>query len=223
MLVLSVSSLAQQRVEVYPDAPPDGSVVRNRPVFQLRYAGVDPADLRSLRLRIELRDERTGAQAYVFDQRRQASGWAHGEEGHAVFLPRRPIADGAYRWSAWRWNGHEWAGGQPSFSLRIDSVPPAAIDDLVLDYDRGLHRLTLSWTPVTLDRDGGSEFVARYRVYRHVAPPFLRIPEREVALTEIEQVRIDDAVDDETPLVFFSVAAEDEAGNRAGQRSATEP
>ena len=214
---------AQEGLRVFPDRPTDDSVVRTRPVFQIRHEGTEPGTLRSMRFRIALLDERTDAEVYVFDQRAQASGWAPGEEGYVVYLPRRPIADGSYRWSAWYWNGHEWIGGETMSRLRIDSVPPAEIDDLALRYERERARLVLSWTPVTLDRVGDPEYVARYRAYRHRASPFLRIPAHEVAVTEIERLVLDEPVDTEQILVFFSIAAEDQAGNRAGQRFATAP
>ena len=82
----------------------------------------------------------------------------------------------------------------------------------------------MSWTPITLDREGGTEYVARYRAYSHIAPPFLRIPAHEIGMSEIEELILDEQVAAGSPsLIFFSVAAEDQAGNRAGQRFATAP
>ena len=194
-------------------------MVGSRPVFQVTYSGIEEEKLRDMRFRIALSTDRFRSEVHVFDQRARRSGWAAGQDGHAVYLPRMPIPDGNYEWRAWYWNGVEWVGGESTFRLRIDTVPPAEIEDLVLGCDRGTREVLLSWKPVGLDRDGGPEFVARYRLYRYAGPlPFARIPAHEIAVTESERLTLGSGeveVEGAT-LIYFAVSAEDEAGNRAG-------
>jgi hypothetical protein len=209
-------AVAQVRPRVDPAQPPNQAVVGSRPVFQVAYSGITERELGQARFRIALSTDKFRSEAYVFDQRSRRAGWATGEEGFVVYLPRVPVADGEYEWRTWHWNGVEWVGGDSTFRLRIDTVPPAEIDDLALSYDPAARTLLLRWDPVTLDREGRPEFVARYRIYRYANPPFPRIPLHEIAVTESEHHTVEPSDEKAPPLLFFAVSAEDGAGNRTG-------
>jgi hypothetical protein len=215
-LVSAGGSSGQNAPRVFPVDPPDRAVVGSRPVFQIGYAGIDERALRRARFRIALSNDRFRSEAYVFDQRSRRSGWAGGAEGRAVYFPRRPIADGAYEWRAWYWNGVEWIGDGATFRLRIDTIPPAEVEDLSLSLDPDRATLSLRWSPVAVDQQGATEYVARYRVYRYTTPPFVRIPAHEVGVSESERFTLAPREVGEERLIYIVVAAEDEAGNLTG-------
>jgi hypothetical protein len=217
--VASLPSSAQVPERVYPVRPADGAVVGPRPVFCIGYEIPSERAAGELRFRITLDPRDRGLEPYDFDQRRRRSGWLLGDEGEVLYRPRKPLDDGRYRWRAWAWNGVDWVPGEDAFDLRVDSVPPAAVEGLRVRFDEKKGQVHLEWDPVTLDLSGRPEFVARYHVYRYerrVFPPAARVHEIGV----VEQTRF---VDKDPPptaskILFYKVVAEDQAGNEAGRR-----
>lgn len=207
--------------QVYPLDPPDGAVVNSRPVFQLAYEGIDSGALRASRFRIALSSDGFRNESLIFDQREAATGWAHAEPGKVLYYPRHPVPDGEYQWKVWRWDGVGWIEGRRSFSLRVDSVAPADVEGLRIEYDHARGRYDLKWKPVTLDRNGDPEYVARYHVYRYdKGPPFPAVSLLEIGVSEIPELTLDEDRAERAasaPLLFYRVVAEDEAGNQAGR------
>jgi hypothetical protein len=200
---------------VFPLDPPHGTVTGANPVFQVGYSGIQERDLRAARFRIVLSDDHFRSNAYVFDQRDRRSGWIPGEPGRMVYRPRRPLRDGDYQWRVAVWNGVSWEEGQQTFNLRIDTVPPAPVEGLLLQLEPADGAVRLTWDPVALDSEGGSEFVARYHVYRYTTgPPYpVAVPLRRGS-TPVPGWT-DDAVPPTSRLVLYRVTAEDEAGNES--------
>ncbi len=203
---------------VYPVAPEEGAVTRERPVFLLGFDGVDPEEERRLRFKLSLEPDGDRSAARIYDQRERRSGWVLGREGQVVFRPPRPVPDGTYHWRAWAWNGVEWVAAGAARSLRVDTVPPAAVEGLEVSLDRTLERLVIEWDPVTLDRDGGPEYVRRYHVHRHELDP-RQPPARIYEIGVVESPRFEDRLPTGDPvIVFYRVSAEDLAGNISGRR-----
>jgi hypothetical protein len=158
------------------------------------------------------------SEAYVFDQRESKAGWLPGESGSVLFRPRRPLADGVYEWKVALWNGLTWNEGPAARKLRVDTVPPAPVPGLRLEWNPADSTLRLSWEPVFLDRDGGAEFVARYHVYRYThGPPYPVVRALRVGSTP-EHAWTGQETATEPGLVLYRVTAEDEAGNEALRR-----
>ena len=203
---------------VFPVAPEDESALGARPVFQIGITGVEDAELRRMRCRITLTRETETEPAYVFDQERRRSGWAVAGDGRLLFRPPRPLADGEYRWQVEAWNGVEWSPGAAR-RLRVDTVPPAEVDGLILEFDEASRQLRLRWDPVATDRDGGTEYVARYRVYRYERDPRLpRVRPFEIGVVETPEFIDRDPQLLNPAILFYTIAAEDEAGNLAERR-----
>lgn len=218
LIALGLCGSATLAIEkLAPLEPEDAAVLSGQPVFRIAYEGVEnPAQVRELRFRIALTPAGLETPTFVFDQREHPTGWAGGGEGIALFRPRRPLPDGEYAWSAACWNGVEWEAADRTHTLRIDSTEPAAVEGLRLEYDRQSGRMYLRWDPVTLDRNGDPEFVARYRVYRFDRGPFAPVALREIATTEAPELATDDP--DESATRYYRVTAQDQAGNEPGKR-----
>jgi len=158
-------------------------------------------------------------EGYVFDQRRTRSGWFAGDEGQVLYRSRKPLRDGSYRWRAWYWNGTDWVGGTPARRLRIDAVPPAEVGALRVTFDAESGVVRLEWDPVVLDRDGGPEFVARYRVYRYEKRNFPGGVKTLEIGDVVEPRFIDHAPPaSESRILYYKVTAEDQAGNESERR-----
>lgn len=201
-----------------PLEPADGAVTGPRPVFKLSLAAADVAPGNATRLMIEIAPVRDRAAAERYERPAGGSGWLPGEDGTVLFRPPRPLPDGEYTWIVARWNGVNWDESGIRRRLRVDSIAPADVEGL--DIRRDLQRKTvrISWRPVTLDRQGGSEFVARYHVYRF--PTASSTPQARpylVASTEATSLTLPVEEADEIPLWFYRVTAEDLAGNEAGR------
>jgi len=215
-LALSPALCADGRV--FPLEPPDDAVSGANPVFRVGYEPGEADRERNARFRIVLSEDGFRSEAYVFDQRERRAGWLPGGPGSVLFRPRRPLADGDYEWKVARWNGLAWEEGSAVRRLRIDTVPPADVEGLRVDRDARSGSLRLSWDPVFLDRDGGSEFVARYHVYRYVeGPPYPVLPALRVA-SGPQHSWTDDEDTSRVRLVLYRVTAEDAAGNEALRR-----
>ena len=131
-----------------------------------------------------------------------------------IYRPRRPLPDGLYRWDVAVWNGVEWSGDGKKFELRVDSIPPASVEGLRAESRQKGRELLLEWDPVTLDREGGPEFVRSYHVYRFERRGrFRRVRSNEIAV--VEQPRFVDSQSDvgDAMILFYRVTAEDAAGN----------
>jgi hypothetical protein len=193
-------------------------VVQARPLFHLAYTGLDDDGLRKAMFRITLDSQTDGGVSLSFDQRKRRNGWAAGEPGEMIYRPKRPIPDGRYRWEVAFWDGTSWQADDRLFRLRVDSVPPAAVENLTVSHDSRLGVVELEWDPVALDVEGGAEYVARYHVYRY--PRANSTPTVEpFEVAETDQTRVTIAVDTEedAKLWFYRVSAEDLAGNEAGR------
>jgi hypothetical protein len=205
---------AEMATRVFPLLPADGAVTGARPLFQIGYEGIDEADLRRARFRIELSEDRFRSRSLLFDQRERSSGWSAGEDGRFNFRPPKPLEDGSYEWRVSLWNGTSWSGGDRAHSLRIDTIPPAPVASLRLEQIDGGKAIRLSWKPVVLDLDGRAEYVSRYHVYRYRgSPPFPLTAAYEIAVTEGMSLEVESDADS-----FYRVTAEDEAGNETGRR-----
>jgi hypothetical protein len=202
---------------VWPVSPQDGAVVGPRTLFEIAYDGVGDPHPRDLRFRIRIEPVRDHGESYVFDQRRRRAGWLVGEPGRMLYRPRKPLADGTYRWEAAVWHGVDWMKGPGRHEIRVDSVAPADIDELRVRRDPRTGRTMLDWDPVTLDRDGRPEFVARYHVYRYErGSPIRRVRVHEIA-TVVQPGYVDaGASENAARVLFYRVTAEDEAGNEGG-------
>ena len=158
--------------------------------------------------------------SYEFNRKRRRSGWLVGPPGRMLYRPKRPLSDGTYRWTVGVWDGVEWVSGKGSFRLRVDGVPPADVEGLVVNIRRERNEVLLEWDPVTLDREGRPEYVTRYHVYRfQPRAGFWLIRTLEVG--SVDQPRFIDAPApaDDPALLYYRVTAEDEAGNEGEPRS----
>jgi len=217
VLVCSVAA-AQESIEVFPSEPADDAVVQARPIFHVGYAGLDDAELRKARFRITLESRSDDGVSFSFDQRKRRSGWAAGSPGQMIYRPRRPLPDGRYEWEVAAWDGTSWQTGGRRFRLRVDSVPPAPVENLTVRYDSGRSEVELGWDPVAVDVDGAAEYVARYHVYRYPrADRTPRVEPFEVAETELTHVTLAIDTTEDEKLWFYRVTAEDMAGNEAGR------
>lgn len=199
---------------VFPVSPADGAVVGPRTVFQVGYEALGQPHPRRLRFRIRLDPLQPGAEGYVFDQRRRKSGWMVGEAERVLYRARKPLRDGLYRWEVAAWNGLEWVDGDDVFKIRVDSIPPAAVEGLRVVSHRDGGRLFLEWNPVTLDRNGAPEFVARYHVYRYERRgTFRRVRSHEVAVVELPRFLDSEPRAARSEILYYRVTAEDAAGN----------
>jgi hypothetical protein len=209
---------AQTALRVLPVDPPDGAVTGPRPVFSVGYGGIDDADLRRARFRIALSEDGFRSEAYVVDQLERRTGWLPGGAGSMLYRPRRPLRDGTYEWRVSVWDGVGWQEGQRTFSLRVDTVPPAAVEGLRLHLDRTNGTVGLTWDPVVLDRRGGPEFVSRYHVYRYTRGPPFPVARPLRAGSTPTPAWNETATAPGARLVLYRVTAEDEAGNEPLRR-----
>jgi len=218
LLGLASATLADDpRRRAAPLEPADSAVTGARPVFAVLYEGLSGPELRRARFRIVLSADGFRSSAYTFDQRARASGWVPGEPGRVHFRPRVPLADGAYEWRAGLWNGHAWIDGGETFRLRVDTVPPAPVEDLTLERSTE-GSVRLAWPPVVLDRAGSPEYVARYVVYRFEGRGPFRLARAFAAGSPLEPVWTDETPTGSPGLVLYQVSAVDEAGNTVSGR-----
>lgn len=217
---LSLPAAAQRQPSgLSPESPPHGGSVGTRPRFLLRVTG---GDVEKLRFRIELSSDRFLTIAYTFDQVKDESGWAYtvldDRSPGAAYFARQALAGGSYHWRVASWDGLSWKESPDWFQLLIDDVPPADVEGVSLDRQDGAC-VRVSWRPVTLDRDGRTERVALYHVYRHATKgPTRPIRPHEAGRTASLTFEDCDPEGGERPVLFYRVVAEDEAGNLAGRK-----
>jgi hypothetical protein len=220
LLVASSADAQQQPKSVSPDAPKDGASVGKKPRLYVRVEG---GDVEKLRFRIELSRDEFKTIAYTFDQLKDDDGWAatvlDDQSPGAVYFVRQPLAGGSYVWRVASWDGLSWMDGANRFRIQVDDVPPADVDGVRMNRAPGGSCVRISWEPVTTDRDGGPERVARYHVYRYAAKgathpirPFEAGETAELAFEDCDASFLD------KPVLFYRVVAEDEAGNIPGRK-----
>lgn len=203
--------------------PPDGAVVPSRPVFQVAFDGVRPREARRMRFLLELVPADPDEAAYVYDQRRRRSGWLVTSDGTAVFRPPRRVADGEYSWRFAAWNGVDWVPAAEHRALRVDTVPPAPVEGIRLSHDLDAGTVALAWKPVVLDENGAAEFVTGYHIYRYAEDPDLpHVRAFEVGFVEVPSFT-DRPPEGADAILYYRIAAEDEAGNISVRVEPTEP
>jgi hypothetical protein len=219
---LAVGTTSAQTVDdVFPYEPRDRARVGPRPVLRV---GVEGLDVRQMFFRIELSRDDFDTIAYTFDQKKNKDWWSfvimgfEGPQG-AKFLVRDPLEDGNYRWRVSAWNGIEWVDGKSTQRLTVDAVPPADVHGLSMTVDHLQKGVALSWKPVTLDRNGSAEYVAKYHVYRYTRRSFFFVI-RPFRIATVEDTRFVDLDPGAlaVPLLFYKITAEDDAGNEPDRR-----
>jgi hypothetical protein len=221
-VALTAGTTSAQFVEdVFPYEPKDRARVGPKPWLRV---GVDGTDVRKMYFRIELSRDDFDTIAYTFDQKANRNRWGYmimGFEGPqgARFLVREPLEDGVYDWRVSAWNGVEWIDGKITHRLTIDAVPPADVEGLGMKVDHEKRGVALEWDPVTIDQNGAPEYVSKYHIYRYELRSFFFVirPFRIATVEGTEYVDRDPKAF-ATPLVFYKVTAEDDAGNEPDRR-----
>ena len=219
---LAVGTTSAQVVDdVFPYEPRDRARVGPKPTLRV---GVEGLDVRQMFFRIELSRDDFDTIAYTFDQKKNKERWSfmimgfEGPQG-ARFLLRDPLEDGKYEWRVSAWNGIEWVDGKSTHRLTVDAVPPADVHGLSMTVDRLEKGVALSWKPVTFDRNGGPEYVAKYHVYRYTLRSFFFVI-RPFRIATVADTRFVDRDPKAlaAPLIFYKITAEDDAGNEPERR-----
>lgn len=215
------SASAQLVEDVFPYEPKDRARVGPKPMLRV---GVDGTDVRKMFFRIELSRDDFDTIAYTFDQKANRGRWGYmisGFEGPqgARYLVGEPLEDGVYDWRVSAWNGVEWIDGKITYRLTVDAVPPADVEGLGMTVDHETNGVVLEWKPVTIDRNGAPEYVAKYHIYRYELRSFFFVirPFR-IATVEATKYVDRDPRAFATPLLFYKVTAEDDAGNEPDRR-----
>jgi len=213
---------AQVVNEVYPLSPEDGATVGMRPQFRVN---VDGEDLYKMRFKIVLSQDDFDTETYVFDQLEDANGWAfenwEGAYG-AIYMARKPIADGDYRWKVFAWNGVDWVASEDVYRVHVDGIPPEDVQVYLSHAGDGAVRL--EWDPVVLDVEGNSEVVARYHIYRwtnYRTPMMMSV--WELAQTDQFEFVDDSELARSASRLYYRVTAEDLAGNQERFRLQVDP
>ena len=207
----------QSITSVSPLVPDDGGVAGPKPVFRI---AVDGTEIGKMRFRIVLSDDDFDTAAYTFDQKEDSAGWSFavlgGEQG-AMYRATKPLAEGRYRWRADAWNGVDWGRGERTFEVRIDATPPADVTGLRTSRVRD--GLRFDWDAVYVDREGRSEQVVAYHVYRYARRSFFFVIRAfQVATTTDTSWTETDPRALAAPMLFYKVTAEDAAGNEPDRR-----
>ena len=140
------------------------------------------------------------------------------EDAGAVYLTSKPLKDGTYDWRPWAHNGIDWVEGKIACRVYIDGVAPAKIDEVRMDVSPE-GQIVLDWDLVTIDLEGRPEYVTKYHVYRYKLKSMFFVV-RPFRYATVDQPPFEDGNADSvvTPLVFYKVTAEDEAGNETERR-----
>jgi hypothetical protein len=213
--VALVLSGAVHGSDAYPILPEDGALSTGRVQFRIGYDG---GDLLDTKFRIVLTPEAEDAEELVLDQVEEPSTWAYVHDQDiddgAICHLRKPLAHGVYVWRVDVWTGVDWIEGNDESTLYVDTVPPADVDGLRMEFDAARGEIVLSWDPVSTDQEGGPEYVARYHVYRYTKPPLFLIA-RPFRVGETDTTVFTDPDQNvvEYPILFYTIIAEDEAGN----------
>lgn len=210
----------QQPTTLAPEAPRDGASVGKKPRFVIRASG---ANVEKLKFRIELSTDEFRTVAYTFDQLKDANGWAYtaldDQSPGAVYFTRNPIAGGDYTWRVASWDGLSWKEALDRSRLQVDDVPPADVDGVLMDREARKGCIRIRWQSVVTDVNGGSERVGLYHVYRYTTKgPTHPIRLFEAGQTPDLEFEDCDKAALKSPLLFYRVVAEDEAGNIPGRK-----
>jgi hypothetical protein len=219
---VAIGTISAQTVDdVFPYEPIDGARVGPKPILRV---GVEGLEVLQMYFRIELSRDDFDTIAYTFDQKKDPARWGYmirGFEGPqgGRFLVREPLEDGVYDWRVAAWNGFEWVDGKTSHRLIVDAVPPADVDGLAMTVDPVEKSVSLSWEPVTTDRNGAPEYVAKYHVYRYTLRSFFFVI-RPFQIATVDETRFVDRDPKAlaAPLLFYKITAEDDAGNEPERR-----
>jgi len=220
VLALRPAGAQGQPTTLMPESPRDGASVGKKPRFQIRAAGVD---VEKLRFKIELSADAFRTVAYTFDQLQEPNGWAYtlldDTSPGAAYFTRLPIQGGDYTWRVASWDGLSWKTSTDAFHVRIDDVPPAEVEGVLMWRDARTECVRIHWRAVTTDRDGREERIAVYHVYRYASKgPTQPIRPFEVGTTSSLEFDDCDLEVGKKPILFYRVVAEDEAGNITGRR-----
>src|SRR5262245_28406601 len=149
-------------------SPKDGEIVGSRPnlVFE-----VDDYNSK-MKFTLELSKDRFKNDVQTWDMRKTLRGWsiASDEKGEPVggdFVMPRPIGEGTWYWRVVVHDNGADLGPDFTASFVVDSSPPAEVDGLQAAKDPESGGVRLSWNPVAIDVNGGSERVENYRIYAY--------------------------------------------------------
>jgi len=79
--------------------------------------------------------------------------------------------------------------------------------------------IVLEWDPVTTDQNGRPEYVEKYHIYRYIRRSFFFVVRPfEIAVTDDTSFVDRAEIALVTPLVFYKINAEDQAGNEPDRR-----
>jgi hypothetical protein len=215
----SAPALAQSVEDVYPLEPADGATIGPKGMFRL---GVKGTDFGKMKFRIEMSKDGFETIAWTMDQTKHPNNWglwaeATEDEQPVVCYIRKPIPDGDYEWRVSAWNGVNWVDGKKKFRLTIDAVPPAEVTGVRMAVDKDGKKVVLDWDPVVTDRDGRPEQVGRYKIYRYERKSvFFSVRTYEIGTTTDTHFEDSGDLALRTPILFYKISAEDEAGNEAG-------
>ena len=219
-LLLGASPLPAQVIEdVFCVEPTHRARVGPKPRFRIGIRGVE---LTKVHYRIELTRDDFETIDYTFNQLVDRNGWGvvspQFDDAGAVYLTSRPLRDGTYDWRPWAHNGIDWVEGKIACRVYVDGVAPAKIDEVRMDISP-TGEIVLDWDLVTIDLDGRPEYVTKYHVYRYKLKSMFFVI-RPFRYATIDQPPFADGNADSvvTPLVFYKVTAEDEAGNETERR-----
>lgn len=219
----SAPALAQSVEDVYPIEPADGATIGPKETFRL---GVKGTDFDKMKFRIEMSMDGFDTIAWAADQMERPGNWglwaeASGDEQSVVCNVRKPIFDGDYEWRASAWNGVNWVVGKKKFRLRIDAVPPAEVTGVRMSVDKDEKKVVLDWDPVVTDREGRPERIGRYIIYRYERKSVFFVARTyEIGTTTDTHFEDTGELALETPILYYKISAEDEAGNEAGNEAA---
>lgn len=218
-LLATPPARAQTVDKVWPGPPSSGEIVGTKPLLRVYVKGTE---VHKMKFRIELSRDDFDSVDRTFDQSESPEGWAflmYGDEWGGIYRVKEPLPGGRWYWRTAAWNGVDWVPGKDEGSFVVDDVPPADVEGIDMRVDRAAGVVHLRWNPVSVDRDGRLETVARYRIYRYEKRSFFfSIRAFEVGTTESTTFDDTDPAALRTPLLFYKVVAEDAAGNEEGRR-----
>lgn len=210
---------AQSVDRVFPLEPENGVVVGKKPILKV---GLEGSDLPKIRFRIELSRDDFDSIEHTFDQIEEPNGWAFtalGGESGALYMVRQPLEDGEYFWRVAAWNGVDWVPGEEEGWFYVDGIPPADVTGIAMSIDYDSRSVRLQWNPVTTDREGRPETVAKYHIYRYTKKTIFFVI-RPFRLATVETTWFEDSDESalESPILFYKITAEDAAGNEPERR-----
>lgn len=210
---------AQTVESVFPLEPRDRATVGRKPYLKI---GVEGTDLPKMRFRIELSRDDFRTVSHTFDQLAESNGWAFtalGGEAGALYMTRQPLENGPHWWRVSAWNGVDWVPGNEVRRFDVDAIPPADVTGIDMRVDHEGKSVHLRWDPVTTDRDGRPETVTQYHIYRYAKKTMFFVI-RPYRIATVDRTWFEDRDREalESPILFYKITAEDEAGNEPDRR-----